>query len=522
MPPGFSSADVVYLLPELVVSAGAVVVLLLDLILRRSLPPDADRPAKADHLLAGVTVATLAAAVVALLPSMGLHATAARGLMAVDAFAVFFDLLVLASGAMTVLMSGRYLAIERVHAGEYYFLVLCATLGMLVMAGGIDLITIFVGLETMVVSFYLLAGFIRPNRRSNEASVKYVVLGTFSLGILLYGMSLLYGLTGSTHLRTIATALAAADRGRMLPLAVILLAAGIGFKIAAVPFHMWAPDVYEGAPTPITAFLSVGSKAASFAMLMRIFLEGLPAFRVEGLGSISGQPFGWRDVFYVLSIATMTLGNLSALAQANTKRLLAYSSIAHAGYLLIGVVAGPPRGITAALVYFVAYGLMQLGAFTVIVMLRRRDVIGDELKDFTGLARTHPAMAFAMLVFLLSLGGIPSTAGFMGKLWLFGAALDAGYVWLAVIGVLNSALSLYYYARIVVLMWSTREADGVEPAFRPSPALTAVVAVAVAGTIGLGLYPRVLFDIAATSAASLGVGGDGGHGGSGAHNGETK
>ena len=505
MPPGFSSADLLYLLPEIALSAGAVVVLLLDLVLRRPARRDADRPAWADQVLAGVTLATLAVTGAALVPAAGLHTTAARGLLAVDAFALFFDVLLLAAATLTVLMSGRYLAIERVHAGEYYFLVLCATLGMLVMAAGIDLITIFAGLETMAVSFYLLSGFIRPNRRSNEAAVKYFVLGAFSLAILLYGMSLLYGLTGSTHLRDIATMLAGEERGRLLPLAVALLAAGIGFKVAAVPFHMWAPDVYEGAPTPITAFLSVGSKAASFAMLIRIFVEGLPAFRVEGLGFVSGQAFGWRDLFYVLSIVTMTLGNLSALAQTNTKRLLAYSSIAHAGYLLIGVVAGPPRGITAALVYFVAYALMQLGAFAVVVMLRRRDVIGDELKDFTGLARTHPAMAFAMLVFLLSLGGIPATAGFMGKLWLFGAALDAGYVWLAVIGVLNSALSLYYYARIVMLMWTAEAAEVAAPPFRPSPALTAVVAVAVAGTIGLGLYPRFLFEIAASSAASLGV-----------------
>jgi NADH-quinone oxidoreductase subunit N len=505
MPPGFSSADLVYLLPELAVAAGAVVVLVLDLILRRPASPAADRPAWADQVIAGAALVTLAVAGGALVPSIGVNATAARGLIAVDAFAVFVDVLLLAAAVSTILMSGRYLAVERIHAGEYYFLVLCATLGMLVMAGGIDLVTIFVGLETMAVSFYLLAGFIRPNRRSNEAAVKYFVLGAFSLAILLYGMSFLYGLTGSTELRTIATALAGAERGRMLPLAVVLLVAGIGFKIAAVPFHMWAPDVYEGAPTPITAFLSVGSKVASFAMLIRIFVEGLPAFRVEGLGFISGLPYGWRDVFYVLSIVTMTLGNLSALAQTNTKRLLAYSSIAHAGYLLIGVVAGPPRGITAALVYFVAYALMQLGAFAVIVMLRRRDVIGDELKDFTGLAETHPAMAFAMLVFLLSLAGIPATAGFMGKLWLFGAALDAGYVWLAVIGVLNSALSLYYYARLVVLMWTPAAETVAQPPFQPSRALTAVVAVAIAGTIGLGLYPRFLFEVAASSAASLGV-----------------
>ena len=215
---------------------------------------------------------------------------------------------------------------------------------MMFMAGGVDLVTIFIGLETMAVSFYVLAGYIRPNRRSNEAAIKYFVLGAFSLAILLYGMSLLYGLTGTTHLRVIATSLAAGDGGLLLPFAVMLLVAGIGFKIAAVPFHMWAPDVYEGAPTPITAFLSVGSKAASFAMLLRIFVEGLPAFRVDGLGAIWGMPLGWSGLLYVLAVMTMTVGNIAALSQGNTKRLLAYSSIAHAGYVLIGIWRARPAG----------------------------------------------------------------------------------------------------------------------------------------------------------------------------------
>ena len=219
-------------------------------------------------------------------------------------------------------------------------------------------------------------------------------------------------------------------------LAVILVVAGMGFKIAAVPFHMWAPDVYEGAPTPITAFLSVGSKAASFAMLLRIFLEGLPSMNAD-----------WRLLFEVLAIVTMTVGNLAALTQTNLKRMLAYSSIAHAGYLLIGVVAGTPRGVAAMLIYLLIYTFMQLGAFAVIIMMRRRDVVGDELKDLSGLHFRHPFAAFAMLLFMLSLGGIPPTAGFMGKFWLFSAAIEAGYVWLAVIGVLNSAISLYYYIR---------------------------------------------------------------------------
>jgi NADH-quinone oxidoreductase subunit N len=304
----------------------------------------------------------------------------------------------------------------------------------------------------------------------------------------------------------IATSLFAAETGRMLPLAVVLLVAGIGFKIAAVPFHMWAPDVYEGAPTPVTAFLSVGSKAASFAMLLRIFVEGLPAFRQGGLGELWGQAFGWSAFFYVLAIVSMTIGNIAALTQGNIKRLLAYSSIAHAGYVLIGVVAGTTRGISAALLYLMVYAFMQLGAFAVVVMLRRKDVIGDELKDLAGLSRTHPSAAFAMLVFMLSLGGIPPTAGFIGKMWIFGAAIDAGYVWLAVIGVLNSALSLYYYVRIVVFMWIT-DADAAAPApVRMAPAMMAVLVVTVLGTLALGVYPRLLFEFAQASAASLGAG----------------
>src|SRR5205085_2315681 len=285
-------------------------------------------------------------------------------------------------------------------------------------------------------AFYILTGFLKPSRRSNEAAVKYFLLGAFSLGILLYGMSLLYGLSGTTNLRTIATALVGQERDPRLVLAVILIVAGMGFKIAAVPFHMWAPDVYEGAPTPVTAFLSVGSKAASFAMLLRIFLEGLPSMNAD-----------WRLLFEALAIVTMTVGNIAAVTQTNVKRMLAYSSIAHAGYILIGVVAGTARGVTAMLIYLLIYSFMQLGAFAVVVLLRRRDVIGDELKDFSGLSFRNPFAAFAMLLFMLSLGGIPPTAGFMGKFWLFSAAIDAGYYGLAVIGVLNSAISLYYYVR---------------------------------------------------------------------------
>jgi NADH-quinone oxidoreductase subunit N len=431
MPAGLSTSDFYYILPELVLTAGALIVLIADVLLPRG-----------SRALAWVALLAIGATFLSLAPFRQTHVEVAHGLLAVDQFALFFKIVFLGAAAMTVLMSIRYLEMEGASPGEYYFLILCATLGMMIMAGGIDLITIFIGLETMAVSFYILVGFIKPNQRSNEAAVKYFLLGAFSLGILLYGMSLMYGLSGTTNLRPMAIAFAGQERDPRLVLAVMLVVAGVGFKIAAVPFHMWAPDVYEGAPTPVTAFLSVGSKAASFAMLLRIFLEGLPSMNAD-----------WRLLFEGLAIATMTVGNLAALTQTNLKRMLAYSSIAHAGYLLIGVVAGTTRGVTAMMIYLLIYSFMQLGAFIIIIILQRQDVVGDELKDFGGLHERHPFAAFAMLLFMLSLGGIPPTAGFMGKFWLFGAAIDAGYVWLAVIAVINSAISLYYYIRIVVFMY---------------------------------------------------------------------
>jgi len=482
MPPGIALGDFYYILPELVLTGGSLLVLIADVLL----------PRRSGGWLAWITLIVIGATLASLIPFAHTRVEVAHGLIAVDQFALFFKVVFLGAAALTVLMSVRYLEIEGASPGEYYFLILCATLGMMIMAGGIDLITIFIGLETMAVSFYILAGFIKPNQRSNEAAVKYFLLGAFSLGILLYGMSLMYGLSGTTNLRVMAVTFAGQERDPRLVLAVILVAAGVGFKIAAVPFHMWAPDVYEGAPTPITAFLSVGSTAASFAMLLRIFLEGLPSMSAD-----------WRLLFEALAIVTMTVGNLAALTQSNLKRMLAYSSIAHAGYVLIGVVAGTARGVSALLIYVLIYAFMQLGAFTVIVLMRRQDVVGDELKDFSGLHVRHPFAAFAMLMFMLSLGGIPPTAGFMGKFWLFGAAIDAGYVWLAVIGVLNSAISLYYYIRIVVFMYVKKETAGSEPTM--SPALGIALGAAVVATIVLGIYPRLLFELAEASARTLGA-----------------
>ena len=480
MPAGFTAADFYYLLPEILLTGGALLVLLVDVLLPRR-----------EWAALGMALLTLAVTGAAVIGFTGVDTTISAGLLAIDGFATFFKSLVIVSALLTVLMSPSYLRVEGVRAGEYYFLILCATLGMLFMASGVDLITLFIGLETMAVSFYVLAGYLKPNQRSNEASVKYFLLGGFSLGILLYGMSLLYGATGTTSLAGIAEALAGGEPSLTLSLALVLLVAGMGFKIAAVPFHMWAPDVYEGAPTPVTAYLSVGSKAASFAMILRIFIEGLPSLVVD-----------WQVLFWVLAAITMTVGNLAAITQSNTKRMLAYSSIAHAGYVLIGVVAGTERGVAAAMVYLWVYLFMQLGAFAVVAMLRRKDVVGDELQDLSGLYLRKPLAAVAMLIFMLSLGGIPPTAGFMGKLWLFAAAIESGLVWLAVIFVVNSVISLYYYYRVVVFMWLKDETSGPEMAI--NPALATALVIAAVGSLLFGVYPQVLFDYAQTAAEVFG------------------
>ncbi len=479
MPAGFTGADFYYILPEIVLTAGALSVLLIDLIFR-------DR----DDLTFPATLATLAVTMLVLLRFVGVDTMASRGLLAIDGFALFFKIVFLLSAFVTVLMSAMYLKVERVRAGEFYFLILCATLGMMFMASGVDLITLFIGLETMAVSFYVLVGFLKPSQRSNEAGVKYYLLGAFSTGILLYGMSLLYGLSGSTRLAEIGQAVAAQPAGGAVALALVLVGAGFGFKIAAVPFHMWAPDVYEGAPTPVTAYISVGSKAAAFAMLLRVFMEGLPAVSAD-----------WQMFFWWLAILTMTVGNLAAITQTNTKRMLAYSSIAHSGYMLIGIVAGSQRGVTAALIYLFFYLFMQLGAFAIVTLLRRSDVVGDELKDLSGLYFRSPVLAIAMLVFMLSLGGIPPTAGFMGKFWIFSAAIEQGYIGLAVVGVINSAVSLFYYIRVVVFIWIKEEVMGSE--IRLGGAMATAVGITLAGSVLFGVYPQPIFEQAQAAAQTL-------------------
>ncbi len=423
------------------------------------------------------------------------------GSMKLDSFAIYFSYLFLAGTAIAVLMSVKYLEIEQEDHGEFYALMLFSNIGMMCMAAGMDIVLLFIGLELMAISTYVLVGFLRRDRRSNEAALKYLLLGAFSSGIFAYGLSLVYGLTGSTNLDVIALRLA--DHVRRVPndpvaiLALLTVATGLLFKIAAVPFHQWAPDAYEGAPTSITGFMSVAVKAAGWAMLLRIFLWGLPALRPAYVPLIT-----------FVAIVTLIVGNVAALTQTNVKRLLAYSSISHVGYMLLGLIASDGftnnTGIKGILVYLLVYTFMNLGAFAVITSLRRRDIIGDEIDDLSGLFFKAPVEAVLMLVFLLSLAGIPPFAGFWGKYFVFLALIETGHYALAAVAVLFAVLGLYYYMRMGNAMLMKKAVD--EEPVAAGVGMRLALAVTGIGTIVIGLFPNAFIN-AATWSLSLPAGG---------------
>jgi NADH-quinone oxidoreductase subunit N len=406
----------------------------------------------------------------------------------VDGFGIFFNWLFVAAAVIIALVSYKYLEVAGEHHGEYYSLVLFAQCGMYFLATGTDLITLFIGLELMALCFYVMVGFLRSDRRSNEAAMKYLLLGAFSSGFLVYGFSIMYGLAGSTKLTNIADAIA--QRPAWDPvvfLALTTTSVGLLFKISAAPFHMWAPDAYEGAPTTVTAYLSVASKAASIAFLLRIFLGPLATARAA-----------WEPLLAVIAIVTLTLGNLAAINQTNVKRLLAYSSISHAGYMLLGLVAGNDTGRIGIAVYLMVYTFMNLGAFLVIVALRRANIIGEDLDDMAGLVHKHPGYAFLMLIFLLSLAGIPPTAGFLGKYYIFLALIQTKHYTLAVIATLYVAVAIYYYFKIVKTMF-VREAEEKSPPLATTMGLKFALAASVLLTLGIGLYPQPFLDMAKLS-----------------------
>ena len=476
-------ADILAVLPETALALMGMVVLILGL-------------AKVRNHLA-VAVLTLGSLLLAgvLLSHVGRAVDPGEhfmfGMFVLDRFAIYFKALLLAFSFLTVLLSIDYLMRHDARPGEYLALVMLATVGMMTMASGVHLAAIYVGLELMALSTYVLAGYFRRQVKSHEAAAKYFVLGALSSGILLYGLSLLYGATGTLELQAIAGRLAQGPPSAAALAGIGLLACGFLFKVAAVPFHMWTPDVYEGAPTPITTFMSVGPKAAAFAIFLRVFDGGLAPVAES-----------WRPLVWGAAALTMVWGNIAALTQDNVKRMLAYSSIAHAGYALVGLVAGGDAGVQSVLLYMLVYTVTNVGAFGLVILLESRGYAGQTVQDFAGLARKQPVAAFGMLLFLLSLGGIPPTAGFMGKLYVFAAAIRSGYVWLVVIAVLMSAVSLYYYLRIVLQMY-LRDGEGVEPAPMVSAVWTerALWACAVVVLL-IGLWPG---PFAAAAAAGLGI-----------------
>ena len=443
-----------YVIPETVLSIFFVLTLLTALI----------KKGRSRHLPAYIALAGFIVAGVFVFEQAGVDQLVFSGMYAVDPFSWFFKVIFLVTGVLIVIfsMQSRELAEGSTKYSEYYSLIISLTIGAFFMAGASNLLMMYLSLELVSISSYILSGFTKENPRANEASLKYVIYGAFSSGLMLYGISVLYGLTGSLNFYALNQSLASGTSSQAAVLvAIVLMLVGLGYKISAVPFHFWTPDVYEGAPVTVTAFLSVTSKAAGFALLIRFFKIGFidvaaqPA--VAGMWEIF-RGLNWTDIIAVLSVLTMTVGNLVALWQSNMKRLLAYSSIAHAGYILMGFVTLTDQGISAMLMYFVAYLLMNLGAFY-IVMLVANKYHTEEIDGYAGLGYRSPYAAFTLAVCLFSLTGIPPTFGFVGKLYLFAALIKTNYIWLAIVGVLNSVVSLYYYAKVVRSMYLVQPAE---------------------------------------------------------------
>jgi NADH-quinone oxidoreductase subunit N len=503
-------SDLQLIVPELILTVCACVALVMEVIL----------PYRKSKLTAYFSLIAVGLAFVSLavqwrymgstLPYEGFY-----GMVRIDGFALLFKAIFLLAAGLAIGISTRYLDIEGEQHGEYYALVLFATVGMMFIACGYDLISLYISLELMALTFYVLVAFTKRERRSNEAAMKYFLLGAFSSGVLLYGMSLLYGMAGSTNIGDIgrsfsemvpgvqsAVAAVRADTAStdqqmlaglrpLMLLGMIALGAGLFFKVAAVPFHMWAPDVYEGAPTSVTAFLSTGSKAASFALYARIFTEAIGPMRAD-----------WEPMLGLVAAITIMVGNWAAVTQENSKRLLAYSSISNAGYLLLALVANNLYGYIGLIVYLFVYTLMNMGAFGIIISLRRRGIIGDNVDDLTGLGQKAPGLAAMMTIFMLSLGGLPITGGFIGKYFLFGGLLqrwDSGrgkswFLWLAIWAILNTVVSFYYYFRFIKVMYlGDRLADNKPLAL--SPALQTALVVSVVGILIVGVYPQPLISL---------------------------
>lgn len=455
------------IVPELILTGLGLVLVAIDAILKENKRP-----------LTVVGVLGALAALVAVIMNFGISEDLWGQQLRHDPYASFFKVVFLLILIMLFLGSPQYIRNKKMPMGEFYVLTTLATLGGFLMAGSFDLITIFLGLELLSIASYALTGMLRADARSQEASIKFFLIGALTTAIVLFGISLIYGLTGSTNLTQVAAAVSSLSAGELplLAAAGLFLLAGLGVKIAAVPFHMWAPDTYDGAPTPVSAFLITASEAAAFAVLLRLFGVALPVLADR-----------WQLVLAVLALITMTYGNVAAIMQTRTKRMLAYSAIAQAGYILVGLAVASPAGVSALLYYVLVYALMTVGAFTVVLLLSNES-LGEEIEDFNGLSRRSPLLALMVTILMLSLIGVPPTAGFFGKLLLYRAAVDSGMIWLGLATVLNGVISVPYYYRLVRNMYMKEGTT--TGALVPSLSIALVLILAVGGTLLLGILPE--------------------------------
>lgn len=469
-----------WIMPEIVITLTAIFILLLSAFRKKN---DTGR------LAGGLSLVGAAFALFLTSRLWNSNIDVFNGLYTIDNFATFFKTLALVISLLVTLLSLRYVEREEMNKGEYYALMLFGILGMMIMVSSNHFVTIFIGLEVMSIAIYVLCGLLTDNPRSAEASLKYFLLGAFATAFLLYGIALIYAATGILDIREIARYITAGSflitPAFMAGMALLIV--GFGFKTASVPFHMWTPDVYEGAPTSITAYMATGVKAAAFGAFLRVFYVALHPLLTE-----------WSGLLWIIAVLTMTLGNITALMQNDIKRMLAYSSIAHAGYILIAFAIGDKVFSASILFYLLVYTFMNIGAFAVVILLGRQGSPNTGIESYAGLATRHPMTALAMAVFILSLAGIPPLAGFMGKFYILSDAVKAGYYWLAVIGVLNSVVAVYYYLRVIMYMYF-REPEADAGRMDRSAAYTLVIAASVWALIHMGLFPRTFLLIARES-----------------------
>jgi len=465
--------DFLSVLPFIIVAGWATLLLLIDLWI----------PANRKGITAGLAVLGLIAAIAAVISRFGIEREAFDGMIIVDGFSSFLQLLFLGVGLIAISQAYDYLRRRDIERGEYYILLLYSLSGMLLMASAGDLIVVFLAVELLSIPLYVLAAFAIPKADSEESALKYFLLGAFASGFLVYGIALVFGSTGTTALSGMVAAIASAETTPVLLLVGSgMILVGLGFKVAAVPFHMWTPDVYQGAPTSVTSFMAVGAKAGGFAALLRIFISALP-----------GAAVMWMPLTMWIAALTMAWGNIAAISQTNIKRMLAYSSIAHAGYIFMALPAAAtpevaPEAVRAALFYLVTYAITNLGAWGVVLAMEKAEGSGLTIEDYSGLGKKRPALALAMALFMLSLTGIPPTVGFMGKFYLFRAVIDANLIWLALVGVVTSLISAYYYLRVIVVMYMR---DG-EPEVRAEALLNSTILITAFGTFFFGILPGLL------------------------------